>query len=30
MFSFKLVEDFINSYEGRPVPWGYTDAGVTP
>ena len=27
MFSFKLVEDFINSYEGRPVPWGYTDAG---
>lgn len=27
MFSFHLNDDFVASYEGRPVPWGYTDAG---
>lgn len=27
MFSFRLNEDFLNSYKGKPVPWGYTDAG---
>ena len=26
MFSFKLTEDFINSYKNKQVPWGYTDA----
>ena len=26
MFSFKLTEDFVNSYKGKPVPWGYKDA----
>ena len=26
MFSFKLTEDFVNSYEDKKVPWGYTDA----
>ena len=27
MFSFHLTDDFVAQYEGRPVPWGYTDAG---
>lgn len=27
MFSFHLTEDFVASYVGRQVPWGYTDAG---
>lgn len=26
MFSFKLTEEFVNSYRGKTVPWGYTDA----
>ena len=26
MFSFKLAEDFVQSYKGKNVPWGYTDA----
>jgi adenosylcobalamin-dependent ribonucleoside-triphosphate reductase len=26
VFSFKLTEDFVNSYEDKKVPWGYTDA----
>ena len=26
MFSFKLTEDFVQSYKGKTVPWGYTDA----
>jgi len=26
VFSFKLTEDFVNSYKGKKVPWGYTDA----
>ena len=26
MFSFKLTEDFVNSYKDKKVPWGYTDA----
>lgn len=26
MFSFKLTEDYVNSYRGKKVPWGYTDA----
>lgn len=26
MFSFKLAEDFVNGYRGKPVPWGYKDA----
>ena len=26
MFSFKLTEDFVNSYKSKPVPWGYKDA----
>ena len=26
MFSFKLTEDFVNSYRSKTVPWGYTDA----
>jgi ribonucleoside-triphosphate reductase (thioredoxin) len=26
LFSFKLTEDFVNSYKGKPVPWGYKDA----
>ena len=26
MFSFKLTEDFVNSYKEKKVPWGYTDA----
>lgn len=26
MFSFKLAEDFVQSYKGKTVPWGYTDA----
>ena len=26
MFSFKLTEDFVNSYRDKKVPWGYTDA----
>jgi len=25
--SFKLPDEFVSQYEGRPVPWGYTDAG---
>jgi len=27
MFSFRLSEDFVARYNGRPVPWGFTDAG---
>ena len=27
MLSFKLPDDFINSYKDKPVPWGYQDAG---
>jgi len=27
VFSFRLTDDFVASYEGQPVPWGYTDAG---
>ena len=26
MFSFKLTEEYVNSYRGKPVPWGYKDA----
>jgi len=26
MFSFKLSEDFIDTYKGKIVPWGYRDA----
>ena len=26
MFSFRLSDDFLDSYRGRSVPWGYTDA----
>jgi adenosylcobalamin-dependent ribonucleoside-triphosphate reductase len=26
LFSFKLTEDFVNSYKEKKVPWGYTDA----
>ena len=26
MFSFKLAEDFVNSYRTKKVDWGYTDA----
>jgi adenosylcobalamin-dependent ribonucleoside-triphosphate reductase len=26
VFSFKLAEDFVNSYKSKKVPWGYTDA----
>jgi hypothetical protein len=26
LFSFKLTEDFVQSYKGKTVPWGYTDA----
>ena len=26
MFSFKLTEEFVNGYRGKPVPWGYKDA----
>ena len=26
MFSFKLAEEFVNGYRGKPVPWGYKDA----
>ena len=26
MFSFKLTEEYVNSYRGKPVPWGYQDA----
>jgi adenosylcobalamin-dependent ribonucleoside-triphosphate reductase len=26
LFSFKLAEDFVQSYKGKTVPWGYTDA----
>ena len=26
MFSFKLAEDFVNSYKEKKVPWGYQDA----
>ena len=26
MFSFNLTEEFVNSYKGKPVPWGYKDA----
>lgn len=25
MFSFKLTEDYVNSYRGKKVPWGYQD-----
>lgn len=24
--SFRLAEDFVSSYRGKPVPWGYKDA----
>jgi hypothetical protein len=27
VFSFRLNDEFLNSYIDRPVPWGYTDAG---
>ena len=27
MLSFKLTDEFISSYEGKKVPWGYQDAG---
>jgi adenosylcobalamin-dependent ribonucleoside-triphosphate reductase len=27
MLSFKLTDEFISSYEGKRVPWGYQDAG---
>ena len=27
MFSFRLNEDYINTYRDKPVPWGYQDAG---
>jgi hypothetical protein len=27
MLSFKLTDDFISTYEGKKVPWGYQDAG---
>jgi adenosylcobalamin-dependent ribonucleoside-triphosphate reductase len=27
MLSFKLADDFITTYEGKKVPWGYKDAG---
>jgi len=26
VFSFKLAEDFVNSYRDKKVPWGYQDA----
>ena len=26
MFSFKLTEEYVNAYRGKPVPWGYKDA----
>jgi hypothetical protein len=26
LFSFKLTEEFVNSYRSKTVPWGYTDA----
>jgi adenosylcobalamin-dependent ribonucleoside-triphosphate reductase len=26
VFSFKLTEEFVNGYRGKPVPWGYKDA----
>ena len=26
MFSFKLADEFINSYKSKKVPWGYQDA----
>ncbi len=26
MFSFKLAEEYVNSYRSRKVPWGYEDA----
>jgi ribonucleoside-triphosphate reductase (thioredoxin) len=26
LFSFKLTEEYVNSYRGKPVPWGYQDA----
>ena len=26
MFSFKLTEEFVQSYKGKEVPWGYKDA----
>jgi len=26
VFSFKLAEDFVKSYRGKKVPWGYRDA----
>ena len=26
MFSFKLTEEYVSSYRGKPVPWGYKDA----
>jgi len=27
IFSFRLTDDFINSYKGKKVPFGYRDAG---
>jgi adenosylcobalamin-dependent ribonucleoside-triphosphate reductase len=26
LFSFKLTEEYVSSYRGKPVPWGYKDA----
>jgi adenosylcobalamin-dependent ribonucleoside-triphosphate reductase len=26
VFSFKLADDFVSSYRGKKVPWGYQDA----
>jgi ribonucleoside-triphosphate reductase (thioredoxin) len=26
LFSFKLTEEYVNAYRGKPVPWGYKDA----
>ena len=26
MFSFKLTEEYVSAYRGKPVPWGYKDA----
>jgi len=27
VFSFRLTDDFVTSYNDKQVPWGYTDAG---
>jgi adenosylcobalamin-dependent ribonucleoside-triphosphate reductase len=26
LFSFKLTEEYVSAYRGKPVPWGYKDA----